>query len=596
MCVGISNAGIPTHKTGKGKEQEGMQVSRGLTLAEVAMPDARAPSHCVAQQQGMSYTHAQWVCAVQAWCGAFRLLPGAEVGLYFDDPFEFSAALWGAWHAGKTPVLASDLQPQHVAHLQSTVSACAGLLPHAVQPLTGAPSGQEVLQPLSLHTAQVVLFTSGSTGAPERITKQLAQLDAEVHALEAAFGACMSGAGVQVLATVSQQHIYGLLFRILWPLSAGRMLGTVFARYTEELVQHLKTTPQAALVSSPAMLSRLPEHWDWSLYATRLCAVYSSGGPLSAEASAHTLAVLGHSPNEVFGSSETGGIAWRRRVEHGDTWQPLPGVEVQLQADGCLAVRSAHLQDPHQWWTTADRAQATSQGNSFVLQGRVDRIVKIAEKRISLTAIEQTLHSHEWVQQAKAVVLEQHADAARIGMVVELSATGWQALQQQGRRAVGHALRMQLEPSVERVALPRHWRYVTRLPMNAQSKITQQSLLTLFNPLMPTAQWLQRSATEALARMHIDANLRVLEGHFPKAVLVPGVAQLHWVVSLGAEAFGIAPQFTRAEVLKFQQPILPGDTVEMRLQWHADKHCLQFALNSARGAHASGRLLQGACA
>ena len=45
--------------------------------------------------------------------------------------------------------------------------------------------------------------------------------------------------------------------------------------------------------------------------------------------------------------------------------------------------------------------------------------------------------------------------------------------------------------AVERVALPRSWRYVVRMPMNEQSKITQQSLLALFDPLMPAPQWLE---------------------------------------------------------------------------------------------------------
>lgn len=586
---------MPRHERGLViDESKGMQVSRGLTLAEVAMPGVRAPSHGMAQVRGELLTHAQWTQSVQRWCTAFSQVQGDEIGLYFDDPVAFAAALWGAWHAGKTPVLASDLQPHNVAQLQSMVQACAGSLPQAVQPASVQDAAQCALQPLSLQDARVVLFTSGSTGSPERIVKQLSQLDAEVHALEKAFGKRMGCDGLQVLATVSQQHIYGLLFRILWPLSAGRPLGTLSAQYPEELVEQLAAAKNAVLVSSPALLSRLPTQLNWEGAAARLRAVFSSGGPLSAEASNHARSIVGHSPIEVFGSSETGGIAWRQRAEHGDAWQPLPGVEVQLQDDGCLAVRSAHLQDPQQWWVTADRAQPDAQGNSFVLQGRVDRVVKIAEKRVSLTAIEQALAAHVWVRLAKAVVLEQPADAARVGVVLELTEAGWQALQQQGRRAVGHALRAWLAPSVERVALPRQWRYVVRMPMNAQSKITQHSLQALFNPLMPAPHWVERNAAEALARLQVESHLRVLEGHFPAAVLVPGVAQLYWVVSLGAQAFGIAPQFTRAEVLKFQQPILPGDTVDIRLQWLADKHSLQFALSSARGAHASGRLVQGA--
>ncbi|WP_173025171.1 AMP-binding protein [Acidovorax sp. SRB_14] len=568
-------------------------MKRGLGLADVALPQARAVTHGVAVVDGHVVTHAYWVRSVQAWCAAFQRVPGKEVGLYFDDPLAFSAALWGAWHAGKTPVLASDLQPHTLAHLLPTMQACAGLLPGALQ-ADDVEADAVQLAPLPLGDTQVALFTSGSTGQPERIVKQLSQLNAEVHALEAVFGAGVDAVDLRVLATVSHQHIYGLLFRILWPLSAGRSLGMHMLRYPEELVHQLSQAQSYVLISSPAMLSRLPAHLDWSQAEERLRIVFSSGGPLAPEASEHCLGLLGHSPTEVFGSSETGGIAWRRRAEQGDAWQPLPGVEFRLEDSGCLAVRSAHLPDATQWWATADRALPLGRGAGFVLQGRVDRVVKIAEKRVSLTAMENSLQAHAWVKLAKAVLLEQTDALARVGMVLELSDAGWQALQQQGRRQVGAALRTSLEPLVERVALPRSWRYVAQMPLNAQGKTTQHSLLTLFNPLMPQPEWTERSALKATASMRVESHLRVLEGHFPDAALVPGVAQLHWVVSLGAQAFGITPQFARAEVLKFQQPILPGDYVQVQLQWLPEKSSLQFALVSARGTHASGRLVQGA--
>ena len=86
-------------------------------LNEVALPQARAAAHVVAATGGRTVSHAAWVLAVQAWCAAFQKIQGTEVGLYFEDPLPFSAALWGCWHAGKTPVLASDLQPHTLAHL-----------------------------------------------------------------------------------------------------------------------------------------------------------------------------------------------------------------------------------------------------------------------------------------------------------------------------------------------------------------------------------------------------------------------------------------------------------------------------------------------
>lgn len=562
-------------------------------LSDVALPQARAAAHGVAPAAGGgTVTHADWVRAVQAWCAAFQKVQGTEVGLYFDDPLPFAAALWGAWHAGKTPVLASDLQPHTLAHLLPQVQACAGLLPGAIQP-DEAAAPAVVLRPLSLHTAQVVLFTSGSTGVPERIAKYLSQLDAEVHALQAVFGPMADVPGLRTLATVSHQHIYGLLFRVLWPLAAGRHLGTGFLRYPEELVAQLSQSGPAVLVSSPAMLSRLPDALDWAAASHGLRGIFSSGGPLPPEASAHCLALLSHSPTEVFGSSETGGIAWRRRAEQGDAWQPLPGVQVRLADSGCLSVRSGHLPDADAWWETADRALPQDSGAGFVLQGRADRIVKIAEKRISLTAMEAALLASDWVAAAKAVVLESPPAAARVGMVLALTDAGWQALQQQGRRSMGTALRAILEPCVDRVALPRSWRYVLRLPQNAQGKTTQHDLLALFRPLMPLPEWTERSERQATATLLVDPGLRVLDGHFPGAPIVPGVAQLHWVVTLGTQAFGIPAAFLRGEVVKFQQPIVPGDRVEVQLQWNPDKGSLQFALTSARGAHASGRLVQG---
>lgn len=561
-------------------------------LNEVALPQARAAAHVVAVTGGRTVSHAAWVLAVQAWCAAFQKIQGTEVGLYFDDPLPFSAALWGCWHAGKTPVLASDLQPHTLAHLLPQVQACAGLLPGALQPDDAAAQSVE-LQPLSLRDARVVLFTSGSTGVPERILKHLAQLDTEVHALQAVFGPMADARGLRTLATVSHQHIYGLLFRVLWPLAAGRHMGVEFLRYPEELVAQLSQPGDKLLISSPAMLSRLPDHLDWAAASQGLRGIFSSGGPLPPQASAHALALLGHSTTEVFGSSETGGIAWRRRAEQGDVWQPLPGVEVQLAHSGCLSVRSGHLPDATAWWETADRALPQEGGAGFVLQGRADSIVKIAEKRISLSAMENALLGSGWVRAAKAVVLESPQAVARVGMVLELNDTGWLVLQQQGRRQMGAALRALLEPCVDRVALPRSWRYVARLPHNAQGKTTQYDLLELFRPLMPQPEWLERSTHHAAASLLVDAQLRVLDGHFPGAPILPGVAQLHCVVTLGSQAFGIPSAFLRAEVVKFQQPILPGDLVEVRLQWNPEKASLQFTLNSARGPHASGRLVQG---
>src|SRR5262249_49086372 len=147
-----------------------------------------------------------------------------------------------------------------------------------------------------------------------------------------------------------------------------------------------------------------------------LRAVFSSGGPLPPEAADATLALLGAAPVEVYGSSETGGVAWRQRARHGDTWQPLPGIEFRVDG-GELAVRSPHLPEL-EWFHTAARATLAADGmDGFELHGRADRIVKIEEKRVSLTALEQRLAISGDVAEARVLMLADEApvvDAAGV--------------------------------------------------------------------------------------------------------------------------------------------------------------------------------------
>ena len=75
-------------------------------------------------------------------------------------------------------------------------------------------------EPLDRGRTAVELFTSGSTGRPEAVPKRLVQFEEELQELERTWGAQLEGS--TALATVSHQHIYGLLFRLLWPLCVGR--------------------------------------------------------------------------------------------------------------------------------------------------------------------------------------------------------------------------------------------------------------------------------------------------------------------------------------------------------------------------------------
>src|SRR5262249_57841827 len=101
----------------------------------------------------------------------------------------------------------------------------------------------------------LVLFTSGSTGAPQAIPKKLFQLFREVATLEAQFGQLLGGS--EIIATVSHQHIYGLLFNVLWPLTAGRAIQAREYYFPPELIAAPPARPPPS-VSYPAHLNGFP--------------------------------------------------------------------------------------------------------------------------------------------------------------------------------------------------------------------------------------------------------------------------------------------------------------------------------------------------
>jgi acyl-CoA synthetase (AMP-forming)/AMP-acid ligase II len=216
-----------------------------LTRAALPGPQGRA----VARRRGEILSHQRFAADVARWQAAFAARPGPRVALYFDDGYDFACALFGAWHAGKVAVLPGDAQPATLARLLPEVDACAGELPGALQPTAagGAP-----LQPLDLRETRAVIYTSGSSGQPIAIHKRLAQLDSEIQHLEQVFGPRLDAGGAPVIhATVSHQHIYGLLFVTTWPLAAGRLVEVEKIAYPEQMAERLGRE-RSVLVSSRA--------------------------------------------------------------------------------------------------------------------------------------------------------------------------------------------------------------------------------------------------------------------------------------------------------------------------------------------------------
>ena len=544
----------------------------------------------VARRGDYAVSVAEFRARMNAWRCTFSEIAHPAVALYEPDGVEFAAALLGAWFAAKTVYLPGDIQTETCRALQTLNVAFVGAFPDGIETLTASvATSEEPLEPFDPDDITVIIFTSGSTGAPQAVPKRLSQLLAEVHTLEKTFGARIGHS--DMVATVSHQHIYGLLFKILWPLVYNRPFVSESLAYPEQLLRVLSAR-KAAVISGPAHLKRLSNTLEWKSVRHNVVATFSSGGPLPLSAAANVESLLGSAPFEVYGSSETGGIASRQCVNGiAAPWTPYAGVEVTAQ-DSQLAVRSPNLPD-HEWFLVPDSASFDAHGN-FTLLGRVDRIAKIEGKRVSLIGIEDALIKTGLIAEARVVQLESTRD--ELGAIVVPTNAGWDVLRDEQTRGLRTRLDASLANSVERLAHPRRWRWVDALPVNPVGKTSHTAALALFaeyGVALPAVHELRTSANEATLELYVSPHLAVFDGHFRKLPVLAGVVQVDWAMMIARKQFGLTAHFARMEAIKFLRVYQPGPMLNLNMQWNAERQLLTFRYESRTSTHSSGRIFFG---
>lgn len=533
--------------------------------------------------------------------------------LHTEDSYAACVGFLALAHAGCIAVLAPNRQPdtlrrlapQCVGAILDPRDAVAGL--DCIDPFARPVGAHRALTPLDREAIVAELMTSGTTGDGARISKRLRQLEDEVTTLEARFGETLP-VDTHVYATVSHQHIYGLLFRVLWPLAAGRAFCADTPLHAQELLPRMCESSACALITTPVHLKRLAAS-DSLRDAASVCrAVFSSGGPLEADTALDIASALGSAPFEILGSTETGGVAVRQRGSQADAelWEPLPGVQIGIadeSADGQLRVTSAFVSGVGEApeFTMGDRARLHADGR-FELLGRADRIVKVGEKRLSLPDMEAALAAHPNVEEA-ALFVAPRAGEARVHAVLVPSAVGKAALDADGRRALGARLGEHLAGTWDRVLLPRVWRFVDALPRNPQGKLPTAALRELFaagradasaadsepGDAAASIEHEERSADRIVRTLNIPTNLAGIEGHFAGFPVVPGIMQIRWSLEAAAELLGEIPCVRRMDAIKFPTLLRPGRSVRVDVELLDEGTRLRFTLTADGAITATGR-------
>ncbi len=418
------------------------------------------------------YTTAQARACVTDLRAQLTALPTAQrVALVLISPYSFTLAFLAVLSLGRRPVILGHHNASLVASQTTLFDAVITDLPalscaRPVLTLEQASAVESAETWFALNaipsSACFELFTSGSTGTPKAVVKTVGEMEAEARLLAAFLGPQLQQS--TLLTTVFPYHMYGLTFSVFLPLSTKTPLHLPQIHYSEELAA--RTAGRYLLISSPAFLKRL----DFTLPAPKLTAIVSAGGPLALSTRQQLHAWCGLTPTEIYGSTEAGVMAHRAALSDEEPFTLFSDVSMEIGPK--VSLRSGHVATA---LTLDDKIELVS-ARTIRLLGRSDRIVKIEEKRVSLSAIEAALTELPGISAAAALVVTRGGRDLIGAAVVSEEVTAPTPIT--GAEYV--ALRRNLAAVLEPYALPRIVLKVPALPETALGKRDSRALAELF--------------------------------------------------------------------------------------------------------------------
>ncbi|OGV76546.1 MAG: beta-hydroxyacyl-ACP dehydratase [Methylotenera sp. RIFCSPLOWO2_02_FULL_45_14] len=400
------------------------------------------------------------------------LLPhGKHVLNICRDRYHFMVGLAAAIISNKVSLLPPTHTPEMVQQLQAFSADvfclhdnddCDIALPQLRYPVV-MPEHHSVNMTIPQIDAQqlvAIVFTSGSTGAPNPYSKSWGSLVQNVQAQSSRLG-LSANINYSIIGTIPPQHMYGFESTVLLPLQSGNALSSAQPFYPADICSTLEATPSPRiLVSTPLHLRLLLEA---KLKLPELALVLSATAPLSTSL-AHKVEASCKAPLlEIYGSTETGQIATRRTAQAME-WQLLPEVRLtqhgeHIWAEGGHVETSVPLNDIIE---TVDLEH-------FLLHGRTQDLINIAGKRSSLANLNHHLNAVEGVIDGAFFMPDEvsHDHVTRLSAcVVAPSLTASTLLT---------ALRVRIDP----VFLPRPLLFVESLPRNSTGKLPRDALQKL---------------------------------------------------------------------------------------------------------------------
>jgi acyl-CoA synthetase (AMP-forming)/AMP-acid ligase II len=415
-------------------------------LARLASHAAQRPTAQAYQAGDGSLTYGQLHVRVTALAGALRqsLPSGAAVLLSCPNCLEYPIAFLGILAAGCTvfPVSpeAADVEIASAA-TQSAAKGIIGddralrLLGPSMRLALGIaqlpPSGGANFEPSTV--GDLLLQSSGTTGAPKIVRRTGQSLDAAASAMVEAIG---FGPADRVLMTIPLTHSYGLEHGLLAPIWAGSAVDLRGLSPLPPVMGALRTGGITILPGVPSTFEMLAAaHWDGAAPALRLA--YSAGGPLPRPVF-DACAARGMRVTQLYGASEIGSVTYNPPGEPFDpasVGYPMRDVSIRIldrddiggqERDGQIAIAAASmfagyldeeadLIDGH--FPTGDLGYVDDTGRLFIT-GRIKLLIDVGGLKVNPLEVETVLLGHLAVEACVVVGVRQSLTVCRLKAIV----------------------------------------------------------------------------------------------------------------------------------------------------------------------------------
>ena len=248
-----------------------------------------------------------------------------------------------------------------------------------------------------------IYFTSGTTGEPVGALKALSNIQSEIEELKRLF---LDYEIKKIVVTAPFIHFYGSLLGAFYALECD-----IDIVIKEHFLPHdlLKMCAKGVMVVTTPLyiksLNRLEaqKNLEDTLFI-------SSTAPLFKESAKEFKDKFKADVIQIFGSTESGGIAYKKNDE--ELWTPMGRVELSQNDSEELCVKSPFISETlyeESFRKTGGRLETFDfvemVGDRFRLVGRSSQIIKIAGKRYSTVQIESALERDALIKKAVVTVL-----------------------------------------------------------------------------------------------------------------------------------------------------------------------------------------------